>query len=242
MNQPVVSNRKETMMNPKPILFAALSLGLLGLSSTPSLAQISKQGDGYLFRMKFTPGAKASYTMTMSGIGAPGAAGGGNMTMKLVQVVKSVANGVGTIEFTVSGGMVPKPMVQTMKMDGRGKVVGGGQNMQQIQQVELPANAMKIGSTWKGQMKSATQMGEMTTNYTYKFVGLKKIGKNDCAQIFVTNTATGASLKTSGSGNVFLRLADGSMETMNMNQKVTISNPQTAKPMTINPTMTMARS
>lgn len=230
-----------TMMRYKAVLvlFAA---GMVFGGAKPAEAQITKQGAGYLFRMKFVPNAKASYTVTASN---PMSSNPIKMTM--TQVIKSVKNGIATIEFKInstSQGNVPRdPM--TMQMDSRGRLVGnaaGGMGSMG-NNIELPQGPIAIGQTWKGEVSGAQGM---KVSATYKFVGIKKIGNFDCAQVAVSSTGGMAQMKMNGTGTVYMRLADGSAQSMNMSMNMTMTPPSDTKgggkPMNMTTTITMVRT
>lgn len=221
------------------VLFAAaLAFG----GAKPAEAQITKQGAGYLFRMKFVPNAKASYTVTASNpmSSTP-------IKMSMTQVVKSVNKGVATIEYKItssSQGNVPKdPM--TMQMDSRGKLVGNSRSAMgnMGNNIELPEGPIAIGQTWKGSVSGAQGMS-MTA--TYKFVGIKKVGNFDCAQIAVTSSGGMSQMKMNGTGTVYMRLTDGSAQSMNMSMNMTMTPPSDTKgggkPMNISTTISMVRT
>lgn len=220
------------------VLFAAaMAFG----GAKPADAQITKQGAGYLFRMKFVPNAKSSYTVT-----ATNPMSSTPIKMAMAQTVKSVKNGVATIEFKItssSQGNVPKdPM--TMQMDTRGRLVGSsGGAMGMGNNIELPEGPIAIGQSWKGSVSGAQGM---KISATYKFIGIKKIGNFDCAQIAVSSSGGMQNMKMNGTGNVYMRLTDGSAQSMNMSMNMTMTPPSNAKggskPMNMTTTISMVRT
>lgn len=219
------------------LVAAAIAFG----GAKPADAQITKQGAGYLFRMKFVPNAKSSYKVT-----ATNPMSSTPITMAMSQMIKSVKNGIATIEFRItssSQGNVPKdPM--TMQMDSRGKLVSGsGGAMGMGNNIELPEGPIAIGQTWKGSVSGGQGM---KVSASYKFVGLKKVGNFDCAQVAVTSTGGMQNMKMNGSGTVYLRLSDGSAQSMNMSMNMTMTPPSDTKgggkPMNMSTTVSMVRT
>lgn len=230
-----------------PALFGLIAISM-GVPALPSYAQVSKQGDGYLFRMKFSPNQKSVINGTILS-----SAGGQKfeMGMTVTQVVKSVKNGTATIDYTVNMTKSPvgsqKPTTMTVQMNNRGKMTGGsaGMDMSQMQGYELPEGPVRVGQTWSS-TNTVNQAGmSMKVNSTYKLVGLKRVGAFDCAQLAITAKTSGAQMSGTGTGSVFLRLADGSMQQMNMVQNITFSMPgqngKAGKPMSTSTTIKMSR-
>lgn len=235
-------------MNIRIPLSAVLALGIVAGAASPGQAQISAQGGSYLFRMKFVPNAKASYSMNVTSPMAKQP-----ISMSMSTLVKSVAGSTATVQYTINfpagmmgGNQKPKPQVQDIKIDTRGRLVSpGAAGMGEIGNIQFPEKAIRVGQTWSG---SATANGgpgmppvKLTT--TYKFVGLKSEGGFPVAAIAVTMKGGNAQFKTNGTGTVHLRVADGSLQSSRMNSTttVTMSNNPNSKPMTFNSTMTMTR-
>lgn len=217
------------------VVCVAGAAAMFGLSG----AQVTKQGAGYLFRMKFTKGSKANYVMNMDS----------NMSgqkvkvnMKMTQTVTAVNNGVGTLKFNIGAmtmSMNGKPMQNPaagqmgktveMKMDSRGKVVGGASTGQQTS-VPLPANPVAIGKSWTETTTTPAMGQSVTVRATYKFVGIE----GSAAKLSISLTGTGQ-FSMSGNGFVWLDMADGSLLKSTTNVKMMMG--QTPMPMV----MTMTR-
>lgn len=208
-------------------------------------AQVSKQGAGYLFRIKWTKGQTAKYTMATTTSGPSSM----KIDMPMSLKVLSVAGGVGEVEYNVgpatSNG---KPMGAAQKVvakvDPRGKIVGGSAQAQQMNgSITLPEGPIKPGGTWTGTQTVPGPAGSMTINAKYKFVGIKSVSGQSVAQIDVSMTGGGGSMKISGSGSVYLRTSDGSMQSTNLSQQMTIGTGQgNQPPMTIKMNMVMKRA
>ncbi len=191
-----------------------LSAMIVTSASLPAYAQVKRTGDSYLLRMKFKVGDTAKYQMTMSGDMMPA-----GINVSMTSVVKKVAGDTADVEYTTTppagapgGG---KPTKTTFKIDNRGKVIGGNaQAAQQFNNVQLPEKAVKIGQTWAGNASGGMGMNLKTT---YKLVGTKLVGGQDCAQIGVTLASTSGQMKISGTGTMFLRMGDCSLQNATVN-------------------------
>lgn len=193
--------------------------GLLLLAVGSASAQISKQGNAYLFRMKYTKGQTLKFVMKMTGQMNNQAFA---MTMPMTEKVTAVSRAgvatmniaMGDMAMTVNG----KPMTQkmpanmqkvTVEIDSKGNTKGGGG--QQNTNVALPDKAVPIGGSWTANTTAPTGMGQpMEVTATYKFTGIERVGGYNTAKIAVTMSGTGA-MAVSGKGFLWLNMADGSM-------------------------------
>lgn len=207
----------------------SMSLGLaaliLGGSSITSQvhAQLTQAAGGYSMKMKFTPGSVMKYNVSTSATNPSGKGQNFSMNMPMTLKVKSVSNGVATMEATVDMSSVSKgakPQVSTYKIDSYGNVVGQAGGMGNMGSASLPKGVVKIGQSWKQAMNN---MG-MQMNATYTFKGVKKVGAHNCAEIGVTmsgggNTG-GANTKSTGTGTIYMRAADMSLHGANINMSM----------------------
>lgn len=210
-------------------------------------AQVSKQGAGYLFRIKWTKGQTAKYAMVTTSSGGPQAV---SVKMPMSLKVLSVKNGVGEVEYSVgpmtsNGKSMGAAQKVVAKVDPRGKIVGGSDPSQNMGgNITFPQGPIKPGGSWTGSQKVPGAGGaSMTINAKYKFVGLKSVAGQSVAQIDVSMSGGGGSMQISGSGSVFLRVSDGSLQSTNLNQKFTFGSAQgNQKPMTMQMTVSMKRT
>lgn len=188
----------------------------LAQSALAASAQIAKSGPGYLFRMKYRPGATVAYEMTASGQMQGKKFG---MTTPMTTKILSVAGGVGTIKYVlgpfkvVSAGKSfnsKQTKTVTLKQNSRGNVVGGAPGQMPGGTIGLPANPVAVGESWKANTTVNTGTMPMTVAATYKFVGLEQMGRMRVAKIGVTMKGQGAAA-VSGTGIMWLSVADGSM-------------------------------
>lgn len=195
-------------------IFGAAALSLFAFSG----AQITKQGSGYLFRVKFTKGQKTSYLMTMlSDMGAQKV----NVTMPMSQTVTAVDKGVATVKVQVgemkmmlNGKPIQNPAAAAgktleIKMNNRGEMVGSGAGSQQTS-IPLPAKPVAVGSTWSDSTTVPVAGQPMKVNATYKLLGFEKLGKYNTAKVAVTVKGAGQ-VTVNGKGTVWLNMSDGSM-------------------------------
>ncbi|HVT13477.1 MAG TPA: hypothetical protein VHE55_14530 [Fimbriimonadaceae bacterium] len=179
-------------------------------------AQIKKQGNGYLLRTKYTKGEVITY-VTDTKTNAQGRDMLISMTM--TQKVLSVSRtGAATVSMTMGkvllngkpmGQQVPEKMQKvTFETDSQGHVKGGGQ---QNTNVIMPDKPIPVGGTWSATTNAPIGTGQsMQVTVTYKLLGFEKKGKYQTAKISVKMSGSGQ-MAISGTGTMWLNMADGSM-------------------------------
>ena len=217
---------------------AVLSTAILGPNmSSIANAQVTKQGAGYLFRIKYVKGQVMKYNMAISGKN-PGAAANAKpmvMNMPMSMKVVDVKNGVATIESSVTAPGSKTPQVQTMKMDNRGNVVGGAPGAGSMTAgTNLPQNPVPVGGSWTA--KAAMAAG-MNANATYKFKSIKNVGGKNVAVIDVSMNAAGQ-MRAAGNGTMYMSMADCSLVSMSMVMKMASPDGKTSNNMTLTMTRT----
>jgi hypothetical protein len=209
-----------------------------------SPAQISKKGNAYLMRTKYATGQKMKYVMN-NVANVPGMQQGMKMSSPILMDVKSVKNGVATIDVTTgpamlngkSQGDTDKRMV---KLDNRNKPVGGQSNFEGFSSFEFPALPVAPGASWKGKTKLDTPMGGIQLNATYKFIGVKTVNGKAVAEI--RSTFSGAMMgPITGSSTTLLLLSDGSLYSADAKTTTEIKMSADAKPTKISATITVKR-
>ncbi len=216
-----------------------LALGLLAIPLL-SPAQVTKQGNGYLFRMKFTKGQVMNYKLTSQSTGAtPNPI---NVGMAMSMNVKKVSNGKATVDvkmgsMTMNGQPMNSgaPMVQTMTMDTMGAASGG--NIAGSFGGNYPAKAIPVGGTWSAKVPVQAP-GAMGGNMaaTYKFLGFQNVGGKQVAKVGMTMTGV-----SSGSGTMLISAVDGSLISTNVTTTTKMGNPQTGKPIVLKSTIKVSR-
>jgi hypothetical protein len=198
--------------------------------------------------MKLTRGATASYLFTTSA-NAPGGGqqGSFSMTMTMNSKVLSVSGDVATVEYVVTpakgspGGTTPQKM--TLKINSRGKVVGGDKQMAQMGfQSALPDKPIPVGGSWSDTVPVQTAMGTITTKANYRLTGISNRAGKPVANIQVNMTGSGPSLNFTGKGTLALRMDDGSMDNMTMQQTMKIGGGSGGKRVDVNVKVTMSRT
>lgn len=168
----------------------ALGLGLV-LAGT-SFGQISKNGDKYVLRYKFTKGATFKYQLNATSAGSMGGKPiSQNTTIGISIKVKEVKgdNATLTVGATPQGGTAAQ--TQTVQTNTRGKLVGDSAATASNLGIFLyPDKAVKIGETWTSTSSAATQGMNVKTTATYKLTGFKTVGGKQLAIIVATGTAS----------------------------------------------------
>lgn len=235
-----------------------MPIGLVALSafaSVPADAQITQKGDAYLFRMKWTKGQKVNYNIainTKMGAGAPkGAPGAMTMNMPFSMHCTDVKNNVFTINAKIGPmtgvpGMKPGDSTQnmTIKMDNRGKTVGGSMGGQSLSQVGLsqsnyPEKPIKVGQSWSADLPNAAP--GMSVKGTYTLRGIKTVNGKQVAEIAMKLSASNAQMKMSGGGVMLALMSDGTILSMKSTQSMTIGAAGGSKPMKMDMTMNLSR-
>jgi hypothetical protein len=202
----------------------ALLASPLALTS-PANAQVTQQGAGYLMRIKWEKNKSYAFNLNIAvNMGGPNAK---PMQMKspMSMKVASVANGVATLDVTITppaaGSQPATPRKSQVKVDNRGRTVGGDQNMSLL--IGLPEGPVRVGGTWKDSFNARNQMNapmKVTASYTLK--AIKTVGGRRVAEISTSNTGSGSGMSSSGSGTYTVDLADGMLVSGNIRQTVTM--------------------
>ncbi|HWA84084.1 MAG TPA: hypothetical protein VG820_11645 [Fimbriimonadaceae bacterium] len=190
-------------------------------------AQVTKRGNAYLFRTKYTKGQVITYVMNMKSSARGQAI---NVTMPMTQKVVSVTkSGVATVSVSmgkllmngkpIGTGTPATAQKMTFEADSEGHVKGGGQ---QNTTISLPAKPIPVGGTWTATTNAPTGMGQaMQVTATYKLIGFERKDGFQTAKVSVTMSGSGQ-MAISGSGTMWLNMADGSMvrDTMKMSMSM----------------------
>ena len=199
----------------------ALAAGLPGAG-----AQVTKQGDAYLFRLKYTKGQKLNYDV-VSTVQMPGGQGAMAVTIPMAMLVKDVTGKISTVQIEVGPMMMngkpgPQPKrTMDVKLDDRGKTVGGGTPGMQGVNTQLPEKPLKIGESFTSTNSMNIAGQPLNVKSVSRFTGVPKMGGRTVAVLATTATASGA-LQVKGSGTGYIDIADGSLVSMSMNQEMTM--------------------
>ena len=201
-------------------LFAAVATAAL------SSAQVTKNGNAYLFRMKYAPGMVLKYSVvsTIGGMSQNGQPM--KFTLPMLWKVVSVKNGVSTVDTTVGpvsmgGG---QPMMQasknTIKIDSRGQLVGQPGRGQQVTPA-LPEKPIRVGQSWSASAPVDLPMqGDKKITATYTFKGIKVVEGKQMAELGVK---TGG--QAPGSGTMLLMVKDGSLFRSQLKMDLQMTSP-----------------
>ena len=216
------------------------------LAAASTFGQVTPMGGGYDFKMRFTPGQTMRYQIStdVQMAGQP---------MKTVQTlnqkVLAVKNGVATIEVSTtmtptSTGGAPQTIPatkKTLRMDAKGKVVGGDAGMSSPT-ASLPLKPVRVGESWSSQVPVPGMPGGMA-NVTSTFRGLKSVNGQQVAEVAFRMNMSGR-YSMNGTGTSLILVKDGQTLSNTMNAAMTMPNPQGgagAKPMKINIAFMMKR-
>jgi hypothetical protein len=212
-----------------------LTLVALGVTTLGAQAQVTRSGAGYLMRVKYTKGQVIRLNTSNSVAGLNSTPGGKMqfktpITLRVLEVQGTKAKVQMKMGAVTYGSTIMNPgSTAVVTLDNRNRPVDGGANAGVG--AALPAQTIKVGSTWQGTVPISTQLGNSRITAKYKFAGLKNLGGRMVAVItyVVSGMAT-------GTGRMTLLAKDGTLNSNEM--KLTMSAGQA--PLTIVSTMTRA--
>ncbi len=208
----------------------AIGFGVLGTGGL-SNAQVTKQGTGYLMRVKYTKGQTLKYNMAVVSQ-MKGGPNGGNMTMNMPMSMTAldVKNGITTLKVTsgpskMMGQEMPKSE-QTVKVDSRGRVIGGGTSMSSMTGA-MPEKPVKIGQVWTQDvdMPMGATGSAMKMKGTYKLISVT----GNVATMSASVVGGQSGMKMTGSGTMRMRIADGSLDGGILNMVMDMDGPSGGK-------------
>lgn len=226
----------------KTIRTLGLGLGILaGIAGAApqASAQVTRQGNGYIFRYAFTKGMTISYNIDIR-TNAPGMPQPMAMGMPVRMNVTDVKGEVATVRMSI-GPMTMngkaqgqgKAQTQTVQVNRRGQPVGGPAGGFAG---TFPQGPIRVGQSWNSALPmSAAGMGNMTA--TYKLVGIRNQGGRQVAEISVSVAG-----QMKGSGSMFVNMADGQLQRSTLSMTMTMpAQKQGAAPQSMRMSMTMTR-
>lgn len=223
------------------IAASLLAAGLALALSVPGSSQITKSGNGYLFRMKFVKGQSINYNMavasTIAGMAKPQ-----TINMPMSMVVMDVNGSVATVKYKMQspvGGA--KPQDFTVKMDNTGKLVSGNSPAMNGISATLPIQAVPVGGTWKNTTGvPAGPGGNMDVTNVYKFLGFKTVNGKQAANVALTMSGKSAGMSIKGGGTMLILSSDGSIYSTALTIDTSLSG-QGAKPMSMSMKVNLVR-
>jgi hypothetical protein len=121
---------------------------------------------------------------------------------------------------TASGQALTQPQTATITVDELGNATGEAN--QGSFGVHLPKAPVKVGETWtQSTAIPGGASGGGSVSATYKFNGLKKVGKLSLADISFSLSSTG--MVKGGTGHAYLLPSNCALSSMTM--KMTVANP-----------------
>src|SRR5579885_2898182 len=212
----------------------AVCVGALLVPAATALGQIKQSKGTYLLRMKFTAGKVRKYPVSSKVSGLPvsavtGPNGVNSFGGPFIETVKSLSGKTAKVTFEIGPFSIngqkmhtgAEAQKTTVQIDELGNVVG--QASASFFGVHYPKAPVMIGGTWSSLMAlPATVGGSGESEYTFKFNGVKTVGKQKVGDISLNMQPTG--MVTSGVGKALVSAADGSLVKMSMN--LSLANPQ----------------
>lgn len=226
------------------LLIAATALSL----TSGAFGQITQQGNGFLLRHKFAAGQVYRYS-NETAVAVAGSSQPFSVSMPFSISVKSVKNGVATLEYMVKSPALGNggggERTSTVQVDAKGKPVGEG-SMPGSGIIGFPEKPVVIGQSWTGNMAGAAGgMAGMAVSATYKFQGLKTVDGKRVAAVAISPKAKNKGGETGmdvvGTGTMYFDVADGSLHSMDMKMTVKM-NMGGGQPMTSNATTKIRRT
>ena len=233
--------KQNTRARVRPLMRCLMTGGAGLLATANANAQVTKVGDGYLFRVKYAKGKTTHYQMTTKTTLPPGAAGPSStkpMTMSMIapisMTVVSVQGNKATIKsdigaMTMNGQAMSKPQTTEMTIDDRGQIVGkvqgaaAGMGMENMSGT-LPEKPLKVGQSFTANKTMAQLNQNIQMKATSTFMGIKTVGGKQLAEMALKISGTGTATM-SGTGTSYYNLADGSLNNMTMISSMTMAIP-----------------
>lgn len=201
------------------------TLFLAGISSFAT-AQVTKAGNGYLLRVKYSKGQSIQYSSTTSIAGMVAEAGKSTVykvvmpiKMKIDTVVKGIASSTVTVgPATMSGSVIQQ--VRTLKMQLNTLNKAANSTTAPTFLAALPPKTVKVGAKWSASAPMETMPGQQSgrLNAVYTFEGVKTVDKKSVAMISYTISGSAA-----GKGMILVLASDGTL--YRNSAKVKLSGP-----------------
>jgi hypothetical protein len=186
------------------LVFVALAIAAIGS------AQITKNGSGYLFRMKHTPGSTYKFGV-VSTLATGGSGQGMKFSLPMIWKIVGVSKGIATVDTTVGPITMGKSQAMQssknrIKLDNRGRIVGQAGAGQQVTPA-YPEKAIKVGASWSaGAPIELPMQGQKKITATYTFKGVRSVGGKPMAELNVKTSGQAV-----GSGTMLILMSDGSL-------------------------------
>lgn len=241
------SNKSQSiyrLQNVRPSVAATVLLPavlMVGLSSgvlRPVGAQITKSGDKYVFRVKFTKGQVIHYLITTTarpirgGKALPGSKGPIITTRTMTLKAVDVKGKVSTLEVSLGpsitdGKEVGQGQTGQMQVDDHNKALNRAKGSPDG--AGLPPDPIKVGGKYSINQSAVRDGKPLSIQATYTFKGIKTVGGRQVAEIDAVTMTKGSamtkeSILTQGTSTVYLSVADGTIVSTTTRQTATTLN------------------
>jgi len=184
-------------------------LGALTFAAAGAFAQVTQQGNVYLFRLHLTQGEKLNFRVPFSISGVGDTPMNLHFAMKL-RVEKVTRTGTATIHAKIDSGTFALPGIDpkggSFVVDNRGRVGDTGTSPVGFC-VVYPRDPIAVGGTFVAPVASTMGGAGASTQATFKFIGFSGVGIHRVARF----TFKVAGNKAPG-GSVLVRTSDGVIE------------------------------
>lgn len=200
--------------------------GLLLAAVSP--AQITKKGAAYEFRAKYSKNARQEFEFNtvVVPLGSKTAPKQNLMMPVAMRVLEVAKGGVAKIQsrvgpVTLNGAEIRPMTSMTVQVDSLNRLVGQNKELPQFA-TPLPMKPVKTGGLWTATIDASEAAGErIKVKATYKLLRVQ--GQRAYIQVRLASiNAKNSTVTSNGEGTMVLRTSDCSLDTMQMNQTVTL--------------------
>lgn len=208
-------------------LLKLVVVGIFCLSVAGALAQITKSGQGYLFRYQYVKGK--TYKFAMESV-AKNSGLNMNVGLKFKVTVLKVGPKTSRLKYVIdsmtqNGKPIGRSQTAEVEIDRRGNVVGDAGTVQQLGNVAYPQEAIAVGKSWTRNVNSNAMGFQMNLKGVYKLTGFKKIGAKEYAVLAVSMKNTG-DFTVDGTGTMLVDREDGMVYDYKMRMTVGMKTSQ----------------
>lgn len=201
-------------------------------------AQVTKSGNGFLFRLKYKAGQTISYNMITEAKFPNSKVSLMKATMPMIVKIQGVKKDSAQAAFTLGPTMLtevvdlstnpPKTKTReavkqtkaTAEIDSRNRISrskSGATATIDMFNLTFPERAIKPGMTWDAVASGqVANLGNVSAKTKYRFVGVKTINGISVAELAVELSGTQGNTILTGKGTILLRTADGTYQSSTM--------------------------
>jgi len=186
-----------------------------------SLGQITKSGQGYLFRYQYVKGKTYRYAMESK---VKNAGMNMNVGLKFKVTVLRVGPKTSKLRYeidsmTQNGKPIGRSQTAEVEIDRRGNVVGDAATVQQLGNVAYPQEPIAVGKSWSRKVNSNAMGFRMNLTGNYKLTGFRKVGSKEYA-VLAVSTQNAGDFTINGKGTMLVDRADGMVYDYSMTMTV----------------------